>query len=238
MPAEDGVRLAPGFQPGRPRRDSGRLRFGSYTSAPTRCCFSGFIPNALLQAGLLPSLYYSMCRRASSMSARLLGGNGMRIRSPWTTAPPGGRAGRPEPGLMPVSSPDLDGHAGLGPPPLGPPPFGSTAVWVHRRLGPPLLLPPCSDSYPRTVATRRASSSMSDGLDSDDRDVDVVVVVGHPPHRVLDAEAIRLALNVGVDGIAEAMSGADRDVQGAAAGVVGAGVAAHHRWTAHLGRWR
>ena len=62
---------------------------------------------------------------------------------------------------------------------------------------------------------------MSDGLDSGDRDVDVVVVVGHPPHRVLDAEAIGLALNVGVDGIAGPMSSRSR-CQGAAAGVVGA----------------
>ena len=141
MPAGDGGRARPDFS----QADLARLRpatGSAATSTRRMICFNGFIPNALLQAGLLPGLYYSCAAGHRRCLRDCWGGNGMRIRSPLDHSA-AGRASRggPEPGLMPVSSPGPRWPLGLGPPPLGPPPFGSTAVWVHRRLGPPLLPP-------------------------------------------------------------------------------------------------
>lgn len=47
--------------------------FGSYTYRDDAICFTSFMPNLLLRAGMLPSLYYSCATRALSMSVRLLG---------------------------------------------------------------------------------------------------------------------------------------------------------------------
>jgi len=73
MPAEDGGRLALDFNRADLAETPAGYGFGSYVYTDEMICFNGFIPNALLQAGLLPSLYYSCAARASSMSARLLG---------------------------------------------------------------------------------------------------------------------------------------------------------------------
>ena len=47
--------------------------FGSYVYLDDMICFNSFIPNVLLNEGLLPNLYYSCAARAASMSVRLLG---------------------------------------------------------------------------------------------------------------------------------------------------------------------
>ncbi len=69
----DGIRLALDLNRADLTENPSGYGLGSYVYVDGIICFNGFIPNALLHEGLLPSLYFSCAVRAAAMSARLLG---------------------------------------------------------------------------------------------------------------------------------------------------------------------
>ena len=72
-----GVRMALDLNAADLTRQVAGYGFGSYAYADDMICFTGFIPNALRQPGLLASIYFSCATRAHSMAIRLM-------NAPWT----------------------------------------------------------------------------------------------------------------------------------------------------------
>lgn len=68
----EGVRLALSLNAADLTRESAGYGLGSYSYGDGAVHFSGFVPNALYQPGLLPNLYFSCAARAQRMAARFV----------------------------------------------------------------------------------------------------------------------------------------------------------------------
>ena len=69
----DGIRLALELNREYLTENTMSYGFGSYVYVDDMICFNGFIPNLLLRAGVVSSLYFSCANRAREMSGRLAG---------------------------------------------------------------------------------------------------------------------------------------------------------------------
>ena len=69
----DGIRLALELNREYLTENTLSYGFGSYVYVDDMICFNGFIPNLLLRAGVVPSMYFSCANRAREMSGHLTG---------------------------------------------------------------------------------------------------------------------------------------------------------------------
>ena len=69
----DGIRLALELNREYLTENTMSYGFGSYVYVDDMVCFNGFIPNSLLRAGVVPSMYFSCGNRAREISIRLTG---------------------------------------------------------------------------------------------------------------------------------------------------------------------